>query len=116
MKKIGISTTSCERCEAWTTEIIKVLPSGKERLYCPHCGHMFLSEPSKSLTHLYRVEKVRYPQINGSLGCVVKSRDHENHVAKKLGMTPTDHIRVKGSDPVRKPKGKVYANPRGQTK
>lgn len=37
----------------------------------------------------------RYPQFNGTLGTVVESRAHEDHVAKKMGMIPVDHVRVK---------------------
>jgi hypothetical protein len=114
--KIGISSTSCERCEAWSTEIKAIKPNGDEVLYCVYCGHTFKAPKSKKMTHLYRVEKVRYPQISGSLGCVVKSRDHENHVAKQMGMVPTDHVRVKGSDPVVKPQRKVFSNPKARLK
>lgn len=68
---------------------------GMQLLSCDYCQTKHKAPPHKGLAHLYKVEKVRYPHVNGSLGAVVNNRDEENHLAKQMGMVPTDHQRVK---------------------
>lgn len=90
MKQIGVSANGCPRCKAWSTSIIGYTKSGEEKLRCGYCEHTFSAPPHSGFAHLSTSEKVRYPLFNGSLGQVVTSRAHENHLAAKMGMVPTD--------------------------
>lgn len=42
---------------------------------------------------------LRYPMLNASLGTVVTSREHENSVAKKMGMVPVMNQTIAGRRP-----------------
>lgn len=108
-KQIGISTNSCPKCDAWTTSLLGHTKDGLEELSCD-CGFTFTAEPGPSLAHLRKTEMARYPYHSWSLGQTVTSRDHENHVAKKLDMVPIESRRTfnKGTLP-KKLKGKTIA-------
>lgn len=62
------------------------------KLKCPVCFTIF----EKPIKNLY-IENKRdnFPYLSASLGEFVTSRDHENALAKKMGMVPMDHLRVK---------------------
>lgn len=85
-----MSPITCKKCGAWTQRILKSA-KGFDHLECAYCGTRSKEPSHGGFAHLYRVEKLRYPYVNGSLGCVVTSRAHEDAVAKKLGMVRTDH-------------------------
>lgn len=70
--------------------IVRELGDGRIKLKCSYCGTV-TTDKRKNLSYLSTASKQRWPQISGSLGCVVNSRDHENAVAKAQGMVPTDH-------------------------
>lgn len=71
------------------------------RVRCGSCGE----EYSKEAPQRHKKSN-RYPQISGSLGCVVNSWDEEKAIAKSRGMVPVDHKRVNNAK--KKPFKKVF--------
>lgn len=85
---------TCGKCGAWSQRIV-ARRNGIDLLRCDHCGTRDKAKPFTSYNYLSRTHKNKYPYLSGSLGEVVTSRDHEEHVAKSLGMVPMEHQRVK---------------------
>lgn len=67
---------------------------------CEECGTKF---SRKAAEILKKPGISQYPYLSASLGEVVTSRDHENHVAKKMGMVPMEHLRVKAPKMTKNP-------------
>lgn len=84
----------CPKCKDKRLSEILWDDRKQQGMRCDTCALLFNRESPQ------RVQKsLRYPMFNDSLGVRVESRDHENHVAKKLGMVPTTATTIDGRRP-----------------
>lgn len=84
-------TSYCPKCpnKYGSAEIIGSYKD-QRLVKCDDCGEEYLQDQPDIIQR-----GNRYPYMSGSLGEVVQSRDHEEALAKKMGMTHQDWGRVK---------------------